>query len=39
MKYKIEKNTVQETLILRCIPGSCAPSCIRTFTKTKQRCI
>ena len=39
MKYKIEKNTVQETLILHCIPGSCAQSCIRTFIGTKQRCI
>ena len=37
MKYKNRaKNTVQETLILPAVfPGSCAQSCIRTFTGTK----
>ena len=39
MKYKIEKNTVQETLILPLYSGSCAPNCTQTFIGTKQRCI
>ncbi len=38
MKYKIEKNTVQETLILPLYSRKLCTSCIRTFTGTKQRC-
>ena len=39
MKYKIEKNTVQETLILPLYSRKCAQSCIQIFIRTKQRCI
>ncbi len=39
MKYKIEKNTVQETLILPLYSRKLctAQNCIRTFTGMKQR--
>ena len=37
MKYKIEKNTVQETLILPLYSRSCVPNCTRTFIGTKHR--
>ena len=37
MKYKNRENTVQETLILH--SREAVLSCIRTFTKTKQRCV
>ncbi len=37
MKYKIEKNTVQETLIIRCLRGRSAQDYTRIFTGMKQR--
>ena len=40
MKYKIEKNTVQETLILPLYSReSRAQSCTQTFTGMRQWCV
>ena len=37
MKYKIEKNTVQETLILPLYSRKLC--CTQTFIETKRRCV
>ena len=37
MKYKIEKNTVQETLVIPLYPGNYARNCTQTFFKMKRR--
>ena len=36
MKYKIEKNTVQETLIFRCMPGRSAQNYTRISIGMKR---
>ncbi len=36
MKYKIEKNTVQETLVIPLYGGRCVLSCIRTSTGMRR---
>ena len=39
MKYKIEKNTVQETLILPLYSRKLCSGCIQTSIGTKRRCV
>lgn len=39
MKYKIEKNTVQETLILPLYSRKLCTELYPTFTGTRRRCV
>lgn len=38
MKYHIEKNTVQETLVIPLYGRKMCSGCIRTFTATRRPC-